>query len=76
MTHKEKLSTVESIFSSSIELKSIILKNGLEIIVEMSDLCIASFLNKNKLLICGNGGSAADAQHLAAELLVRLRPHI
>ena len=54
MTHKEKLSTVESIFSSSIELKSITLKNGLEIIVEMSDLCIASFLNKNKLLICGN----------------------
>ena len=76
MTHKEKLSTVESIFSSSIELKSIILKNGLEIIVEMSDLCIASFLNKNKLLICGNEGSAADSQHLAAELLVRLRPHI
>ena len=29
----------------------------------------------NKLLICGNGGSAADAQHLAAELLVRLKPH-
>ncbi len=30
----------------------------------------------NKLLLCGNGGSAADAQHLAAEFLVRLRPHI
>ncbi len=29
-----------------------------------------------KLLICGNGGSAADAQHLAAEFIVRLRPHI
>lgn len=29
-----------------------------------------------KLLICGNGGSAADAQHLAAEFLVRLRPKI
>ena len=27
----------------------------------------------NKLLLCGNGGSAADAQHLAAEFLVRLR---
>ena len=26
-----------------------------------------------KLLICGNGGSAADAQHLAAEFIVRLR---
>ncbi len=30
----------------------------------------------NKILICGNGGSAADAQHLAAEYLVRLRPNI
>ena len=28
--------------------------------------------NKGKLLICGNGGSAADSQHLAAELIVRL----
>lgn len=29
-----------------------------------------------KLMFCGNGGSAADAQHLAAEFLVRLRPNI
>ena len=29
-----------------------------------------------KILFCGNDGSAADAQHLAAEFLVRLRPHI
>ena len=30
----------------------------------------------NKVFICGNGGSAADAQHLAAEFLVRLRPNV
>ena len=30
----------------------------------------------NKLLLCGNGGSAADAQHLAAEFIVRLRPGV
>lgn len=30
----------------------------------------------HKVLFCGNGGSAADAQHLAAELLVRLRPTV
>ena len=29
-----------------------------------------------KIFFCGNGGSAADAQHLAAELLIRLRPKI
>ncbi|CAN1593693.1 GmhA Phosphoheptose isomerase [Candidatus Pelagibacterales bacterium] len=28
------------------------------------------------LFLCGNGGSAADAQHLAAEFIVRLRPHV
>ena len=32
--------------------------------------------NRGKILFCGNGGSAADAQHLAAEFIIRLRPHI
>ena len=32
--------------------------------------------NGNKVLICGNGGSAADAQHLAAEFMIRLRPNV
>jgi D-sedoheptulose 7-phosphate isomerase len=31
---------------------------------------------RGKILFCGNGGSAADAQHLAAEFIVRLRPNI
>ena len=29
-----------------------------------------------KIMFCGNGGSAADAQHLTAEFIIRLRPHI
>ena len=33
-------------------------------------------ISGGKILLCGNGGSAADAQHLAAEFLVRLRPKI
>ena len=40
----------------------------------MGNLLVKAITNKNKLVFCGNGGSAADAQHLAAELLVRLRP--
>jgi D-sedoheptulose 7-phosphate isomerase len=40
------------------------------------DLVVNAIKNGNKLLLCGNGGSCSDAQHLAAELLVRLRPHI
>lgn len=33
-----------------------------------ANACIAAFRNGKKVLFCGNGGSAADAQHLAAEL--------
>lgn len=37
------------------------------------DLLTVRILSGNKILICGNGGSAADAQHLAAELVVRYK---
>lgn len=36
-----------------------------------ADLLMATFQSGNKLLLCGNGGSAADAQHIAAEFVVR-----
>lgn len=32
--------------------------------------------NGGKVFLCGNGGSAADAQHLSAEFLIRLRPNV
>lgn len=41
-------------------------------LIEASTLVVGSFRNRGKLLVCGNGGSAADAQHYAAELIVRL----
>ena len=37
------------------------------------ELCIKSLQNGGKVLICGNGGSAADAQHIAAELSGRFK---
>ncbi len=40
------------------------------------DLVIAALNKKKKVLLCGNGGSAADAQHLATEFVVRLSPTI
>ena len=36
-------------------------------IEKAAQLCITTFRQNNKVLLCGNGGSAADAQHLAAE---------
>ncbi|MCA3285381.1 MAG: SIS domain-containing protein [Roseomonas sp.] len=40
------------------------------------DLCERALRGGGKLFFCGNGGSAADAQHLATELLVRLRSRV
>ena len=40
-------------------------------IQQAAERCIAALRNGRKLLICGNGGSAADAQHMAAELVGR-----
>ena len=42
-------------------------------ILAVVDACETAIRSGNKLLFCGNGGSAADAQHLATELLIRLR---
>ena len=47
-----------------------------EALSEMEATISTALIRGNKLMLCGNGGSAADAQHLAAELLVRLRPDI
>ncbi len=62
---------------ASIELKKqLMVDNYLDILVSMAENIVRSLANGGKLLLCGNGGSAADAQHLAAELLVRLRSDV
>lgn len=45
-------------------------------IIEVIKVVQKKLKKGGKILFCGNGGSAADAQHLAAEFIVRLRPHI
>lgn len=60
---------IQSIIRSSIDIKSEILFDSglLGRISHSVDVIIDAFKNGKKLLFCGNGGSAADAQHLAAE---------
>ena len=59
----------------SISVKTKVLDLGLLKNIEKMGIQIASSIeNGNKIMLCGNGGSAADAQHLAAEMLIRLRP--
>lgn len=70
-----KQNKIEKLFWDSIEVKKSIIKNNLLYsIAEMGEEVSKSIVRGNKILLCGNGGSAADAQHLAAEMLVRLRP--
>lgn len=52
------------------------METHLDTIVRIAEVICQSLQRGGKVLLCGNGGSAADAQHLAAELLVRLRPHV
>jgi D-sedoheptulose 7-phosphate isomerase len=42
-------------------------------VAAVADIVIAALDRGNKLMFCGNGGSAADAQHLATEYVVRFR---
>ena len=67
---------IKQLFQESINVKRKILKsNELDVLKDMGDELTVSITNGNKIMLCGNGGSAADAQHLAAEMLVRLRPN-
>jgi D-sedoheptulose 7-phosphate isomerase len=45
-------------------------------ILRAVDILVSAYKDGNKLLLCGNGGSAADCQHIATELMIRLSHHI
>ena len=60
---------IRKVFQNSIELKQAMLADVavIALIEQLTALCVNCFQQDGKLLFCGNGGSAADAQHLAAE---------
>ncbi len=66
-------SRVEQIFRESIEVKERCLADNAARIVELARLMTACFRDGKKVLIFGNGGSAADSQHIAAELIGRFQ---
>lgn len=63
--------TIKQIFQDSINTKQKVIETLLPEIEKSTQILIETLKNKNKILIAGNGGSAADAQHIAAELIVR-----
>jgi D-sedoheptulose 7-phosphate isomerase len=60
----------------SAETKRRIFTECADRIIAAVDVIINALNNKKKILLCGNGGSAADAQHIAAEFVVRMNPDI
>jgi D-sedoheptulose 7-phosphate isomerase len=64
---------IRDIFCESIHVKEELLRTELGRIVEISELIIESLRKNGKVIIFGNGGSAADSQHIAAELVGRFK---
>ncbi|MBF0246851.1 MAG: SIS domain-containing protein [Alphaproteobacteria bacterium] len=73
-TIRDAVERAKAVFEESAALKSQ-LANGdaPAILAKMAGIAADSIRGGGKVMLCGNGGSAADAQHIAAEMVVRLR---
>jgi D-sedoheptulose 7-phosphate isomerase len=60
---------VDRRFEESIEAKQRCREGNQELLIRAATMIVDAFNNENKLMIFGNGGSAADAQHIAAEFV-------
>lgn len=67
---KPDLPRIQQAIQESITVKQSLLESEplLDAVDAATEACVNAFRQKGKVLFCGNGGSAADAQHLAAEL--------
>ncbi|MBL7067743.1 MAG: D-sedoheptulose 7-phosphate isomerase [Candidatus Marinimicrobia bacterium] len=57
----------------SAEIKELLAVECVDSIQKAADILVAAVHKGSRILLCGNGGSAADAQHIATELVSRLR---
>ena len=65
---------IQKILGESICIKQKLKENHyIDLISKIIDLTVKCLKNKGKIMLCGNGGSAADAQHLAAEFVNRFK---
>lgn len=65
-------SYVKEKISESIDLKNSLFERT-NYIIDIANKIVECYHNGNKILICGNGGSAADAQHIAGELVGKFK---
>ncbi|HCD35860.1 MAG TPA: SIS domain-containing protein [Chlorobium sp.] len=72
--HYEEMVLETMLYSA--RLKERVARENSAVIVAMSRLMAETFEGGGRVLFCGNGGSAADAQHLATELTIRYRSSV
>ena len=68
---KEMKDIIARSFAESVEAKKRCRERNQESLIRAATMVVEAFNNENKLMIFGNGGSAADAQHIAAEFVNR-----
>lgn len=68
----DKKKFIADSLKESSETKIAIQNECMDEILSTIELLVQSFKDGRKLLLCGNGGSAADCQHIATELMIRL----
>ncbi|HDK37978.1 MAG TPA: SIS domain-containing protein, partial [Thiolapillus brandeum] len=67
----EPIERINHLFNASIETKQHCLPSIAQPIAEAATMIVNSLLEGGKVLCCGNGGSAGDAQHFSSEMLNR-----
>ncbi len=66
-----QIEQIKTQINNSIKTKLAVLELLPAVIATAGEVLVESLKQGHKILVCGNGGSAADAQHFAAELLIR-----
>jgi D-sedoheptulose 7-phosphate isomerase len=61
-----------STYEESLKAKQQFLETHIDVLLKACEMISGSIRSGGKLMICGNGGSAADAQHMAAEMVGRM----
>lgn len=67
------IDSINRIVAESLELKQHFFKENATMIARVADEILSALKNDRKILLFGNGGSAADAQHIAAEFVGRFQ---
>ncbi len=64
---------IERALEESLSLKQAFVRQNADKLIGLAQRISKAFLNGSKLMLCGNGGSAADSQHIAAEFVNRFQ---